>query len=386
MQYSVDAGTLRLALRRLSGMAILAVLGAAGLLLGGCRDEAAKSEPTLPVRVAVASFEPLVTPRRYVGTVRPRFEADLGFRIGGKIVERLVDVGDRVTAGAPIARLDATDAQLNLEAQQAELMAARSARDQAVAAEMRYRVLTAEGHVSKAALDQRVAAADEARSRVERAERAVAVQDNQLAYTILRADRDGVVSQLAAEKGQVVQAGQTVARVADLGELEVAVAIPEHLTGVLDGADARVELWAKAGSSYTARLRELAPQADRTARTFEARFSIVDGDKDVVLGRTATVVITARATPDVVALPLAAVGNDGQRAHVFVVRDSGAAGATVERRPVVVQVYGATQAFVGSGLAAGETVVTLGLHMLEPGRAVRVVERVRVAQTAPAAR
>jgi RND family efflux transporter MFP subunit len=171
---------------------MVALLGlAAGLQ--GCKEDVVKTERPRPVRVATVALEPLAQARRYAGVIKARYESDLGFRIAGKILERHVNVGDEVRAGQILARVDATDFKLSLEAQEAELTAAQSNRDQAVAAEARYEELNARGHVAQAALDVRRAAAVEARSRVERAERALEVQRNQVGYTELRADRDGVV-------------------------------------------------------------------------------------------------------------------------------------------------------------------------------------------------
>jgi membrane fusion protein, multidrug efflux system len=231
----------------------------AGLLpagLAGCKEEAAIVDRPVPVRVATVQLEPLSSTRRYTGVIRPRFESDLGFRVAGKVVERKVNVGDRVKAGDVIARLDDTDFKLSVEAQEAELNAAKSNRDEAVAAEGRYKILKTKGWVAQSGLDTKTAAADEARARVERAKRTLDTQRNQVAYTELRADREGVVSALPAETGQVVAAGQTIARVARLDELEAVVAIPEQKIDEVKSASAAVELWPATGKKYPVKLRE----------------------------------------------------------------------------------------------------------------------------------
>lgn len=364
--------------RRLT-VAVALALVATGL--AGCREEQAVVEKPVPVRVATVAYQPITSPRRYVGTLRARYETDLGFRVGGKIIDRLVDVGDHVTAGTVIARLDPTDFQLALEQNQAELSAARSSRDQAVAAEQRYRILRAEGHVSDAALDQRVATADDARARVERAERAIALQTNQLDYTTLKATRDGVVTQLLAEKGQVVAAGQAVARTADPSEIEAIIALPETEVSSLDGARTTVSLWVAPDKTYEAHVREVAPDADRASRTYQVRLTIDGRDPALLLGRTVNVTVNRAANTQAVALPLSAVTNDTRGPSVFVVHD----GRRLERRAVTVHAFTEQAALIDGGLGDGEQVVTLGVHTLDEAVPVRIVETKKIASTSNAA-
>lgn len=359
--------------RRSFGKPVLAALiAASAIALAGCKPEAAATtEHPAPVRVATVEFAPLSETRRYVGVVRPRYESDLGFRVGGKIIERLVNVGDTVSAGAVIARLDATDFRLSLEAQEAELSAALSSRNQAVADEERYRILNSQGHVAQAALDQRKAAADEARSRVERAQRNLDVQKNQVQYTELKADRAGVISSLPVEVGQVVTAGQPVARVARMDELEAVIAVPEQKLDEVKASTAEVAIWGTTDKHFAARLREISPEADNTSRTFQVRFSIPKPDDDVRLGKTATVILDRGSSSPVARLPLSAVMNDGRGAFVWVVD---ANGHRLERRPIEVQAFAQDAAIISAGLKSGERVVTLGVHALDEHRAVRVVE------------
>jgi RND family efflux transporter MFP subunit len=349
-----------------AAVGVLAALG-----IGGCKEQPAVVAKPTPVRVTTVVFEPDAEARRYVGVIRPRFESDLGFRVAGKISERLADVGATVKAGDVIARLDPTDFRLTQRSQDAELSAARSNRDQAVTAEDRYRTLLAKGHVSQAALDQRKAAGDEARSRFERAERALELATNQIAYTELKADHSGVVSLLPVEAGQVVAAGQTVARIARQGEREAVVAIPEQRLGELQSSDATVELWAGGKGELKAKLREVSPEADKATRTFQARFSIDQLPASAGLGMTATVALRPARGAEIARLPLSAVMNDGKGAAVFVVD---ASGTRVERRAVVVAAFGQDAAAIQSGLKSGERVVTLGVHAIDPGQPVRIVE------------
>jgi len=309
----------------------------------------------------------------YTGTVRPRFESDLGFRVAGKIVSRRVDIGQAVTAGQLIAQLDDTDLRLAVEAQAAELRAALTSRDQSIAAESRYQILLDKGHVAQAALDLRRAAAVEARARVSRAERNLDIARNQLAYTRLEATAAGVVSSLGFEVGQVVAAGQTVVRIAQIAELEVAVAIPEHLAPAVTAAKAEVGVWnmpsAESTARIPARLRELSPEADRVTRTYQARFSLPAGAA-LELGRTATVhLISSGGSAPIVKLPISALMNDGREPHVYVLDGE----TRVRRTPVVVASLTETQAVVSAGLKPGDRVVSMGVHRIDEGQAVRVV-------------
>lgn len=344
---------------------------AAGLALAGCKKEEQAAEAPQPIRVMGVKTEPLVRAASYVGTVRARYESDLGFRVAGKIVERLVNVGDRVSVGQPLARLDVTDLELTREANAAELSAAKSNLAQALAAERRGKDLLERGHVSAAVYDQRKAALDEAQGRLDRAERNLAISSNQADYATLKAGEAGVVTALPVEVGQVVTAGQLVVRVARDGEREAVVAIPEARLAEIRDAQCEVELWADSKQRYSARLREISPQADAATRTYLARFRIENADAAVGLGMTATVVASTGSRAEVVRLPATAVINDGRGAAVWVVNETA---TRVARRPVEVMSFGQRDVIVTRGLAAGERLVTLGVHVLDENRAVRVVE------------
>ena len=342
-----------------------------GTLLTGCKEEKPHIEAPLPVRVVIVAPATSTGTRSYVGVVRPRFETDLGFRVAGKITERLVNVGGPVVSGQVIARLDTIDFKLALEQQDAELRAATSSRQQAVAAEERYRKLLQQTWVAPAAYEQRKAIADEARERVERATRAVETARNQVGYADLKADHDGIVSQIAIETGQVVTAGQVIARVARLDRKEVVVAVPEHRLDELSVSTARIDTWANGQKTYAAHLREVAPEADRATRTFQAKFAIDLAGKDVSLGMTATVRLSLAATAATSKLPSSALHNDGRGSSVWVV--DGAQG-TVKRVAVEVATYGQDEVAIRSGLTGGERVVAIGTHLLDEARRVRIVE------------
>ena len=204
--------------------------------LAGCNDKVAeKAAPPRPVLVATVHYEAEFPERSFVGTIRPRIETDMGFRVPGKVAKRLVEVGQTVDVGQPLATLDEIDLKLQAEQAEAELRAATGVLAQAAAAETRAKDLRAKGWATDAQLDQAKATADEARARLNRAQRSVELTNNSLSYATLVADSRGVVTATLVEPGQVVASGQTAIRVARFGEKEAVVAIPETLLGPRQG-------------------------------------------------------------------------------------------------------------------------------------------------------
>jgi RND family efflux transporter MFP subunit len=339
--------------------------------LGGCKQDQPAAETPTPVRVQRIALESATEARAYTGVVRARYESDLGFRVAGKIVERLTNVGDRVSKDQVLARLDPTDYRLTLESGEAELGAAKSSLAQAAAEAERFEKLLADRHVSPAAYEQKKAAADEARGRMERAERALAFARNQVAYTNLRANEAGTITALPVEVGQVVAVGQLVVRLAQLAEREVVVAIPESRLDDARASEATVDLWADDSRHYRAALREFSPQADPVTRTYPARFTIEGADDAVVLGMTATVRLVRKEGRTVVRLPLGAIYSDGSGASVWVIA---ADDVHLRRTPVEVIEFHQNDVLISSGLSAGERVVALGAQLLDDRATVRIVE------------
>lgn len=368
---SVKPGPQRLA-RPIFAAGALVALGAA---LSGCKSESAPyvAAPQ-PVRAASVTLSAATDMRSYTGTIKPRYESDLGFRVAGKIVERLVNVGDRVTPGETLARVDATDYRLSLESAEAELKAAQSSLKQAEADEQRYATLHKKTWVSEASYDQKKAAADEARGRAERANRALALAKNQLTYTNLVATEAGVVTALPVEVGQVVSAGQLIVRVARLDELEAVVSIPESRIDADRNAMATVTLWADAGRVYEARLREVSPQADPATRTYQARYSLPNPDVAITLGKTATVHLTSQGAGERAKLPLAAVFKDQGQPSVWLIDE---AHGRLIKQGVEVSAWTETSAIISGGLAAGQKIVAAGVHKLDAGIPVRIMEIVQ---------
>jgi RND family efflux transporter MFP subunit len=342
-------------------------------LLAACRAEppAAQATPApepRPVQVAAVAFAPAEAGTAYTGIVRPRHEAELGFRAGGRITARLVELGERVVAGQELARLDPADLALALRSAEAELAGAEAQARQAANDAARSRSLLAAGHVATAFDDQRQAAARAAAERVAGARAALELARNRLSYATLRAPGDGVVTALLAEAGQVVTEGQAVLRLADTSERELVVRVPEATLPALRDAAAEARFWARPETPLAATLREVAPQADATLRTYAVRFSLPDAPDWVALGMTGTVRLASEAAL-IATLPLSALHDRGAGPMVWRVLPQG----RVEAVPVAVRHLGAETVQVSGPLAPGEAVVALGPQLLDPDSRVRVV-------------
>jgi RND family efflux transporter MFP subunit len=341
------------------------------LVLAGCEaNTAPATKSERPVQVQRVAFESENAAHDFVGVVRARYETDLGFRVAGKIVARLVNMGDRVHAGDVVARLDPQDLKLQVQSADAELSAATTNLAQAAADLDRYATLRTSGWASVADFDRKKSAKGEAEGRLERARRALDLARNQLDYTDLKADADGVITATLVEAGQVVAIGQAVARLAHRGEKEAVVALPENWLGAARKSNATVRLWSDRERSFAATLRELSPQADAASRTYAARFTINDTDDTVAFGMTATVTLARAGETQVARLPLSAILNRGAGPTVYLVDESGA----LMQRPVAVASFTEDTALVTSGLNAGDKVVTLGVQKLEAGLKVRTIE------------
>ncbi|AMN44303.1 efflux RND transporter periplasmic adaptor subunit [Rhodoplanes sp. Z2-YC6860] len=349
--------------------ALLLLTLALGLV--GCNEITAQTvAPARPVLAVPVHYETQVADRSFVGTIRPRIESDLGFRVTGKVLKRLVEVGNLVEAGQPLATLDEVDLSLQVEQAEAEQRAATGVLAQAAAAENRAKELKQKGWTTDAQVEQARATADEARARLNRGERALELAKNSLSYATLVADAPGVVTATLIEPGQVVAAGQAAIRVARLAEKETVVAIPETLLARAKSDEARVAVWSEPNKRYVAKLRELAPSADTMTRTYLAKFSMPDADGNVQLGMTATLTLSDPASEKVARLPLAALFDQGQGPSLYVVDDK--TGALTLKR-VTVKAYQSNEVLVSSGVDEGNNVVAVGVQKLDPAQKVRVV-------------
>jgi membrane fusion protein, multidrug efflux system len=308
----------------------------------------------------------------FAGEVKPRHEADLGFRIGGKLVERYVDVGARVKKGQALARLDPADVGLQAEAAKAQVAATETEYRFAQAEYERYQNLFREKFISASALDAKRNALDANRAKYEQAKANLAVSQNQASYATLVASEDGVVTAIGAEPGQVVAAGQSVVRIAREDEREVAISVPENRIGELARAQRIVAaLWATPGRTYAAKVREVSPAVDPATRTFAVRVSIVDPDPAVQWGMTANVALIAPGDAQAALLPLTSIYQKDGKPAVW--RYDPATGQ-VALVPVAIGQYREDGVLVTSGVANGDWIVAAGVNKLVPGQVVRPYE------------
>lgn len=305
----------------------------------------------------------------FTGIVSARVQSNLGFRVPGKIVERLVDAGQTVRKGQPLLRIDRTDLALTDSASASQLEAARAQAIQTEADEKRFRGLVGRGAVSASAYDQAKAAADAAAARLRAAQAQAAVSANEAGYSVLLADADGTVVETLAEPGQVVTAGQVVIRLAHAGPREALVSLPETLRPAI-GSTARATLYGADGAATSAHLRLLSDAADPLTRTFEARYVLDGTAADAPLGATVVIHLASlHAAPATV--PLAAIFDRGKGPGVWVVQDKG---STVTWRAVTLGTVGEETVAVTAGLHAGERFVALGAHQLHDGEQVRTAQ------------
>lgn len=308
----------------------------------------------------------------YPGEVRARVEPELSFRVAGKVTRRLVDAGDRVRHGQPLAELDPVDARLQLEATRSQVQAAQASLNLAKAERDRYHALLERQMISSSQYDNAENSYRSAAARLKQARAEAEVAQNQASYSILRAPQDGLIARRSLETGQVVAAGQTVLVLAADGEREVLFSLPESSLGHISvGQPVEVQLWSRPDQRFPGTLRELSPAADPQSRTFAARVSFDTDQPDMETGQSARVFIQH---PDQVPLsvPLSAVTADGGQSYVWVVEPDS---HTLQRRAVRLGVYQQHQATVLDGLQPGEWVVAAGVHILLEGQQVEPVDR-----------
>lgn len=346
---------------------IAALVGGLTAPLVACGGHDAAVDPRTQPPVVRVATAPIAADgeRQFTGVVSARIESQLGFRVGGKIVERLVDTGQTVRRGQPLMRIDATDYVLAQAAQDQSVEAAKARTVQAEADEARYRDLVGAGAVSGSTYDQIKAAALAARAQLQAAEAQARVSRNATGYAVLVADADGVVVETQGEPGQVVAAGQTVVRLAHAGPREATISLPETLRpGV--GSAATATVFGNDAAS-PARLRQISDAADPRTRTFEARYVLDGALASAPLGATVTIALPGSAKTAGRAIPLAAVYDAGKGPGVWIVDPKS---STVSWRPVRLADISDETAIVSQGLGAGERFVALGVHMLHQGQRV----------------
>jgi len=367
-----------------AALSAVACLGAAAIIGIGVASSiepqqraATSADPRQgPQLVQVAAVKPAaVSGRTFTGVVSARVQSNLGFRVAGKVIERLVDAGQTVAAGQPLLRLDRKDLRLALTAKENVVTSARASVVQARADEKRYRQLRANGWSTRQKYDQAKAALDSAEAQLTAAEALADIARNEVGYSLLLADADGTIVETLAEPGQVVAAGQTVVRLAHAGPREATVYLPETMRPAI-GSPAQARLYGASSPPSPARLRQLADAADPSSRTYDARY-VLEGDAArAPLGATVTITIMRNENDEASEVPLGAIYDDGKSSGVWVYHPTS---SSVSLRPVRVRQLTEETAIV-SGVSPGESVVALGAHLLHQGERVRLADGRMAAQ------
>jgi RND family efflux transporter MFP subunit len=358
-------------MRRL--IVLSAVILASPVLLAGC-GEKPPSDPRVdaPLVRVIEVQEASSVSRSFSGVVAARVQSDLGFRVSGKILERLVDTGQMVKKGQPLLRIDPVDLKLAAAAQQEAVTAARALAKQAVEDEIRYRSLRGTGAISVSAYDQAKAAADTANANLSAAIAQAKASLNATQYAELAADADGLVMETLVEPGQVVAAGQVVVRLAHAGPREAIIQLPETLRPAI-GSRGQARLFGQENIAIPARLRQLSDTTDPVTRTFEARY-VLEGDRaQAPLGSTVTIKIADEqlSAGNSARVPIGALYDAGKGPGVWVINDN-----KVSWRPVAILRLDDEGAFITSDLKHNDRIVALGAHLLRDDMQVRVANSV----------
>jgi membrane fusion protein, multidrug efflux system len=339
----------------------------ATLILQACGKPA---EPPPPPRPALVSIVGKIGSNKamvLVGEVKSRYESNQSFRIDGKIIERKVEVGSAVKKGQLLARLDATDTNLSAQAATADVRSAEANYELAKAEVERQRKLVEKKFISQSALDIREAELKTSAARLQQMKAQAAVSGNQSRYTALLADRDGVVTEIKAEPGQVVKAGETITQIVDTKQIDVLVAVPESRMAKLKVNDSvAIKLWADREKTYMGKIREISPAASSATRAFDVRVTFLDADEAVKLGMTAGVRFTDDASADLV-IPTSALTQVNGKSSVWVIDKNGVANP----REVTAGQYTEEGVTITNGLQPNEMVAIAGVHTLIKGQKVK---------------
>lgn len=350
-----------------ASVAIVA-LGLVSAGVAACKPADADPRNEVPlVRVATV-HSANASERAFTGVIAAKVQSNLGFRVSGKIIQRLVDTGQAVKAGQPLMKLDPVDLKLTIVAQTNAINAARAIAIQARADEARYKNLVGEGWISHQRYEQAKSALDNAEAQLAAAEANAQLARNAEDYSVLTADADGVVMETLSEPGQVVSAGQTVVRLAHAGAREASVDLPETVRPAI-GSQATATLYGDLKSRSDARLRQLSDAANPTTRTYEARYVLSGAAANAPLGATVTLHIPQFKNKDIVEVPVSAVVDNGASSGVWLIDQQKMA---VAFRPVTLAGVGEETALISSGVQTGDQVVALGSRLLHNGDSVRI--------------
>lgn len=338
-------------------------------LIAACSE---KSTPQPDVRVVKAltiSSEQATIVDEFSGEIRPKIESKLGFRVGGKIIARKVEVGDSVQPKQVLMQLDAQDFKLMQQQADSAVKAALSNRDLALAELHRYQELREKNFVNQATLDAKITAYQSAQSSYEQAQASYRNQSNQTGYSTLVSDISGVVTSINAEVGQVVAAGTPVVSVAQLGDKDVVISVPENKVDTLKQVQTvYVRLWAQPNDKIVGRIREISPVADPVTRTYLVKIAIPNTSDNVKLGMTAYVSLVNSKANHAITLPLSALYKDGDKTSVWLVKDD-----QVHLTPISLSGVSGNDVIVSAGIQSGDVVVVAGVNMLHENQRVTLL-------------
>ena len=350
----------------------LLMLGIA-LSAAGCGDRSPRVPEVRSVRTVVVDLKPIDDDRRAVGEVRPRYESDIGFRVAGKIIARHVDVGAVVKEGDTLARLDERDNHNKMKSAESDIVAAEAVLAEAQASEWRLRQLLERGNTTRANYDVALKNLRSADAKLVSAKAAYNLARDQLAYSELHADFDGIITAVGADVGQVVNIGQMIVRLAKPDAKDAVFAIAESaFEGRSSSERPEVVALLLSNPSVSAEgvVREVSPVADPATRTFQVKVTLRDPPEQMRFGGSVVGRVKASTTP-VVVLPGSALFDKGGRPAVWIVDP---ARGSLQLRPVTVARYETDRVVIGKGLAKGDVVVTAGVNRLREGQKVRVNE------------
>lgn len=347
---------------------LVTLIGLLPFALAACKDATSADPRTQPPLVRIETVESSAqSERSFTGIVAARVQSDLGFRVPGKVLERMVDAGQTVKRGQALMRIDPADLSLAMRAYEEAVSAAKAHARQTADDEARYRDLVAGGAVSASAYDKVKAAAEAARAELNAAEAQADVARNETSYAVLFADADGVVVETLAEPGQVVDAGQVVVRVARSGRREAIIDLPETLRPAI-GSTGRATLYGS-GVTGSAKLRQLSDAANRQTRTFEARYVLEDRLANAPLGSTISIQISDGRSASALQVPIGAIFDPGKGPGVWLLEGEA---PRVTWRAVQISSLSDEAASIVGKLKAGDRVVALGAHLLHEGESVRL--------------
>lgn len=353
-------------------MKTLSVISVLLLLTACTQQEQAQVQQPRAVHIEKIQLSSQGRQHEYSGEIVPRYESSLAFQVAGKITKRLVDTGDKVKKGQPLATLDSKDYDLRVQQAEAKLNVAKANYQRSQSEMTRYNKLLSEKLISQSQYEQHLNQDKVASAQQQEAKTALNIAQNQRRYTVLKASQNGVITHIQAEEGQVLAAGQVIIRLARPEHKEVAIELPEsELENIKNSSITKIKLWALPDVSVQGNIREISPSADPKTRTYATRISIDNANQQIQMGMTASVIINSNNKSPIVQLPLSALLKTGEDFFVWSV-DSDT--NKLLKNPVVLGKINNDKVIISGGLNDGQQVVIAGVHMLHENQEVRIYQ------------